>query len=105
MLEGRSVDEERMRRNLDLAGGLIVAEAVMMGLTPLLGRQSAHDIVYSACRMVAESRRPFAEALSETASVAAHMTPEQIRLLTDPVRHLGSCGGMIDRVLEGRGDS
>src|SRR5690606_30307481 len=48
MLRGLSVDEARMRENLDLTGGLIVAEAVMMGLAPVLGRQQAHDIVYDA---------------------------------------------------------
>jgi len=38
---GLVVDESRMRRNLDLTQGLIVAEAVMMGLAPHLGRQNA----------------------------------------------------------------
>src|SRR5256885_8942216 len=47
---GLVVDESRMRRNLDLTQGLIVAEAVMMGLAPHLGRQQAHDLVYAACR-------------------------------------------------------
>src|SRR5437868_6624579 len=50
MLEGLVVDESRMRANLDLTQGLIVAEAVMMGLAPQLGRQQAHDVVYEACR-------------------------------------------------------
>ena len=50
MLEGLIVDAGRMRRNLDLTGGLIVAEAVMMALAQHTGRQAAHDIVYGACR-------------------------------------------------------
>ena len=50
MLEGLVVDEARMRQNLDMTQGLIVAEAVMMGLAPHLGRQQAHDVVYEACR-------------------------------------------------------
>ena len=50
MLEGLVVEPERMRRNLDLTGGLIVAEAVMMALAEHTGRQDAHDIVYGACR-------------------------------------------------------
>jgi 3-carboxy-cis,cis-muconate cycloisomerase len=32
MMEGLAIDARRMRRNLDLTGGLIVAEAVMMAL-------------------------------------------------------------------------
>ena len=39
MLGGLIVDERQMRKNLDLTSGLIVAEAVMMGLAPHLGRQ------------------------------------------------------------------
>ena len=54
MLGGLIVDEQQMRKNLDLTSGLIVAEAVMMGLAPYLGRQQAHDVVYAACRRVNE---------------------------------------------------
>src|SRR6185437_455138 len=36
--EGMVVDAERMRANLDISHGLIVSEAVMMGLAPVLGR-------------------------------------------------------------------
>src|SRR6202008_4452619 len=39
MLGGLIVDEARMRKNLDMSNGLIVAEAVMMGLAPHIGRQ------------------------------------------------------------------
>jgi len=52
------VDAERMRRNLDITGGLIVAEAVMMGLAPHTGRNEAHDLVYDACRVAIETDRP-----------------------------------------------
>src|SRR6266704_2036380 len=43
LVGGLQVDEERMRKNLDLTRGLIVSEAVMMRLGPALGRQRAHD--------------------------------------------------------------
>src|SRR5262249_28872324 len=42
LLTGLQVDEKRMRANLDITRGLIVSEAVMMGLGPHLGRQYAH---------------------------------------------------------------
>ena len=53
MLAGLTIDAGRMKRNLGLTGGLIVTEAVMMGLAPAIGRQKAHDVVYDACREVA----------------------------------------------------
>src|SRR3989440_2919729 len=54
MLDGLVVDEQRMRRNLDMTSVLIVAEAGMMSLAPHLGRNEAHDLVYAACRTVNE---------------------------------------------------
>ena len=53
MVCGLEVDAARMRANLDLTRGMIVSEAVMMGLGPHLGRQRAHDLVYDICRKVA----------------------------------------------------
>ena len=50
MLSGLHLHQERMRANLHLTHGLIVAEAVMMAAAPKLGRQRAHDRVYEACR-------------------------------------------------------
>src|SRR6202042_3046029 len=44
VLTGLQVDEKRMRANLDITKGLIVAEAVMMGLGRYLARQYAHDL-------------------------------------------------------------
>src|SRR6202165_5704261 len=52
LLSGLQVDEKKMRANLDITRGLIVSEAVMMGLGPHLGRQYAHDLVYDICRKV-----------------------------------------------------
>lgn len=37
-----------MRANLDAEAGLIMSEAAMMRLAPLLGRERAHDLVYDA---------------------------------------------------------
>ena len=52
-LGGLIVDENRMAENLDISRGLIVAEAVMMGLAPDIGRQEAHDVVYDAAAAAA----------------------------------------------------
>ena len=46
LFSGLQVFPERMRRNLDLSGGLIMAEALMLELGQQLGRQRAHDVIY-----------------------------------------------------------
>ena len=96
---GLEVDAERMRKNLDLTQGLIVSEAVMMGLAPHLGRQRAHDLVYDICRAAAKSGRPLLDHLAADKEIAAHATRAELAKLVDPANYLGLAGEMVDRVL------
>jgi 3-carboxy-cis,cis-muconate cycloisomerase len=100
MLSGLEVDTARMRQNLDSTGGLIVAEAVMMGLAPELGRNEAHDVVYSACRTALESRRTLAQVLKTMPEVTQHVSAERIDFLCDPINYLGTAPQMVDRALQ-----
>jgi 3-carboxy-cis,cis-muconate cycloisomerase len=97
--EGMVVDPARMKRNLDATGGLIVAEAVMMGLAPTLGRGEAHHVVKHACDAALAEGIPLAEALGREASVTAALDARAIQRLVDPAAYLGSTDAFIDRVL------
>lgn len=99
MLAGLEVDTGRMRRNLDVSQGLIMAEAVMMGLAPTLGRTVAHDVVYDACRKAIADGGHLGDALKADATVAAKLAPADIDRLLDPANYLGAAQEMIDRVL------
>ncbi len=99
MMGGLIVDPGRMAKNLGMTHGLIVAEAVMMGLAPHTGRNEAHDLVYDACRNAIESDRPLYDVLLETPEVAGPLGPEALRRLTDPANYLGAAQAMVDRVL------
>ena len=99
MLEGLIVDEARMRENLGATRGLIVAEAVMMGLAPHLGRTQAHDLVYSACRQAISNKCSLLDVLAADARVSAHLDGNEIAALCDPVNYLGVAGDMVDRVV------
>jgi 3-carboxy-cis,cis-muconate cycloisomerase len=101
--EGIAVDEARMRRNLDLTGGLIVAEAVMMGLAPQLGRGEAHHVVKHACDAALAEHISLADALAREPAVANRLDRAAIERLTDPAHYLGSAGAFIDRVLQAAG--
>ncbi len=98
-LGGLIVDTDQMRRNLGLSRGLIVAEAVMMGLAPAMGRQQAHDVVYDACRSVNETGGTLAEALAALPAVTAHFDRQAIDRLTDPANYLGLAPAMVDRAV------
>ena len=102
MLGGLIVDAGRMAKNLAMTHGLIVAEAVMMGLAPHTGRNEAHDIVYDACRLAIETDRPLLDVLLEMPAVAGPLGTEKLRALTNPANYLGAAPAMVDRVLTGR---
>jgi 3-carboxy-cis,cis-muconate cycloisomerase len=102
MLGGLIVDPGRMEKNLAMTHGLIVAEAVMMGLAPHTGRNEAHDLVYDACRIAIETDRPLLDVLLDTPAVAGPPGAEKLRVLTDPANYIGAAPAMVDRVLAGR---
>jgi len=102
VLGGLIVDSDRMAQNLGMTHGLIVAEAVMMGLAPHTGRNEAHDLVYDACRRAIETDRPLLEVLRETPAVAGPLGAEKLEALTDPANYLGAAPAMVDRMLAGR---
>ena len=84
-LEGLEVDPERMRANLELAGGRLMAERVAAAL----GGTDAHERVAEAAR-------------SEDfpAAVAELVGAERAAELLDPTGYLGSAGVFVDRALD-----
>ena len=99
VMAGLEVDTVRMRANLDLTHGLVVSEAVMMGLAPHIGREYAHDLVYDICRDALKQERPLLELLAENAEIMSHVSREELAGLCDPAHYLGQSGVMVDRVL------
>ncbi|MBI3329919.1 MAG: adenylosuccinate lyase family protein, partial [Nitrospinae bacterium] len=91
LLTGLQVFPQRMRHNLDLSGGLIMAEALMLELGRLIGRQRAHDVVYEAAQASVIQGHPFRETLAMDKQVTTHLTAEQIDTLLDPARYTGLC--------------
>jgi 3-carboxy-cis,cis-muconate cycloisomerase len=89
-----------MRANLDLTQGLIVAEAVMMGLAPHLGRQQAHDVVYEACRDALGQGRSLFDVLVANPAVSAALDQQRLRALCDPANYLGSAPRMTDAIVQ-----
>jgi len=91
LLAGLQVFPERMRRNLDLSGGLIMAEALMLELGKQIGRQRAHDAVYDAAQGSVTQERPFRELLAEDPHVSSRLSAAQIEALLDPAQYTGLC--------------
>jgi len=98
-LGGLIVDQEQMKKNLGISQGLIVAEAVMMRLAPVMGRQQAHDVVYDACRVVNKKGGSLAQALETVPIVRENFDQQAIERMTDPANYLGLSGDMVDRAV------
>jgi len=94
IMRGLRVDPGRMRANLDLGGGLIMAEAVMLDLGTAIGRQHAHDIVYDAAQAAFVEGKPFSELLAADQRLVAHVDAKTIARLLDPTAYTGLCGDM-----------
>jgi 3-carboxy-cis,cis-muconate cycloisomerase len=101
-LEHLEVDAEKMRANLDLTGGLLLAERVVVALTPALGRQAADDLVTDAAEETSGGKRSFEEALLDRPEVAENLGEAKVARLLDPAGYLGSAGAFIDRALDRR---
>lgn len=96
---GMTIDAERMRRNLELGGGLIMAEAVASGLTPVMGRAGAQRALRRVADRAIGGRKTLAQALREDAEVRGHLDEAQIDRLLEPASYLGSAGALVDRVV------
>jgi adenylosuccinate lyase len=94
VLRGLELHPQRMRANLDLGGGLIMAEAVMLDLGKVIGRQHAHDVVYEAAQAAVIENKPFAELLAADRRVAAHLAAADLAKLLDPTAYTGLCAEM-----------
>jgi 3-carboxy-cis,cis-muconate cycloisomerase len=102
-LEHLEIDVEKMRANLDLTGGLLLAERIVGALTQALGRQGADELVTAASEEVRDGKRSFGEVLLDRPEVAEHLGPAEIGRLLDPAGYLGSADAFIDGVLDRRG--
>jgi len=94
VLKGLRLDPVRMRKNLDLGGGLIMAEAVMLDLGGTIGRQHAHDVVYDAAQAAFVEDRPFGAVLAEDPRVTKYLDRRAIEKLLDPTAYTGLCAEM-----------
>ena len=94
LAEGLVLKPERMRANLDLTDGLIMAEPMMLALGEYVGRQEAHDIVYDAAQEAAVGDKTFIELLSADKRVTGHLSTGQIEKLLDPTAYTGLCAKM-----------
>ncbi|KAH6654225.1 3-carboxy-cis,cis-muconate cycloisomerase [Truncatella angustata] len=99
-LGGLVVNTQSMMDNLCSTRGLIVGEAVMMGLAPFIGRQSAHDVVYEACKESIEGKSPLLDVLKSRSHIIEKIGEEKLASLCDPKNYFGASQLMVDNMVQ-----
>ena len=99
LLAGLEVDPARMRRNLDLTRGLVMAERVTFAAAERIGLVDARKLVTAAADRTAGEDVTFRAALAESAGLG--LTPAEIDAALDPAAGLESAAALVDRVIDG----
>lgn len=100
LITGLNVYSDNMKRNLDLSGGLILSEAVMMQLAECIGRPAAHHILYEAAMNSIEKKLTFAESIHEELKKANVPDTLDIDRILDPTHYLGESIECVDDELK-----
>lgn len=100
LAQGLVVSPEAMRRNLTLSKGLITSEAVMMRLTPLMGRHEAHRLLYAAAQRSQADGVPFMTAISELAQSQGRELPADLAAALDPQAYVGESVALTTETVE-----
>ena len=86
-----SVRSENMRRNLEITEGLMLSEAVMMALAPVMGRQEAHEVVYKIAQRAAINKTGMKEGLMAAPEITSKLSEIEIDAILDPDAYTGVC--------------
>jgi 3-carboxy-cis,cis-muconate cycloisomerase len=92
LAEGLEVHPDRMRANIELTHGAIVAERLAVALTPELGKAQAKALLAKASTTAGATFDEVLRSLPELAGL-------DLDDLLDPARYTGAAGPLVDRVL------
>jgi len=97
ILSNLEVNEERMRRNIELTQGRTMSEAVMMALAKKgMNRQEAHELIRRLVIQSITEKTPFKEVLMRNETVASLLSKEEIEEALKPEKYLGTAVTQIE---------
>jgi 3-carboxy-cis,cis-muconate cycloisomerase len=96
---GLEVDAARMRSNLELTQGLVLAEAVSIALAQRIGRDAAHHLVEQCCRQAIAEQRHLRAVLGDNPEVSGQLSAVELDHLLDPAHYLGQARRWVERAV------
>jgi 3-carboxy-cis,cis-muconate cycloisomerase len=88
-----------MRRNLDLSGGSVMAEHVVMMLGERVDPVMARALVDTAVSTASSTGRPFKDVVNEDRAITTYLKPDELAVALEPSGYLGVADTLIDRAL------
>jgi adenylosuccinate lyase len=99
VLEGLEIFPDRMRRNLETAGGVVYSQAVLLALVDAgMARDEAYALVQAAAAKAWDEDADFRAALESEPEVTRRLERSALRALFDPHRYLVNLRGVFERL-------
>ncbi|HET7869283.1 MAG TPA: adenylosuccinate lyase [Actinomycetota bacterium] len=99
VIEGLEVFPERMRANLNIGGGLVYSQGVLLALVERgMPRDDAYRIVQGAAAAAWDEGKDFKGELQDHPDVARLLSAEDLGALFDPGRYLQNLDVVFDRL-------
>ena len=92
------VHEQYIERNVNLLGGLVFAEALMMRLGKEFGRLEAHEMIYQMAQKAIGENIDFRTLLLNDPVIGERITSEELDEIMQPAKYIGLSEYFVDRV-------
>lgn len=99
ILSELEVNTVQMRKNLDIQGSLPYSERIMFKLGKVIGKQTAHELVYQAAMKAIENHDDFISLLYQEPTVSTHFSKETIQSWIVPENNIGESLAKVDDVV------
>ncbi len=101
ILNNLTVNEAKMRKNLDLTQGRTMSEAVMMALVSKgTNRQEAHELLRQLTIKSETDKRPFKKTLQEDKTVQRKLSEKEVDKALNPKNYLGTAIKQVDLAIK-----
>ena len=99
VVPGLEVDAVRMRQNLELTQGLVLAEAVSIALAQKIGRDAAHHLIEQCCKQAVREGAHLRAVLGANAEVSTQLSAAELDRLLDAAHYLGQARRWVERAV------
>lgn len=99
IVEGLTIDRERMRANLYRSGGVVFSQRVLLALVQKgMSRQDAYRVVQRAALSALDDGQDFRTVVGQAPEVRERLTPDELAELFDPAFYLRHLDVTYERV-------